>query len=141
MEKAKMVDEINCSTQRDRRNQAKVNVWGLIWVASWLGVNIGIKYEWMQASALIMVGVLITTLLGIGFIQVYRRFLREADELKRKIELEALAFSVGVGLVGGVSHSILVLAGIVHEWGFDVTVMLICLTYAVSVYLGHRRYS
>jgi len=136
-----MVENGHCSTQRDRRNQNKVNVWGLCWVASWLGVNTGIKYEWLQGPAMVMAGLLLTTLLGVVLIQVFRRFLREADELKRKIELEALAFSVGVGLVGGVSYTILQRAGFASDLGFNVTVMLICMTYVVCVILGHRRYA
>ena len=45
----------------------------------------------------------------------YRRYLGETDELRRKIEVDALALAFGVGLVGAFSYVLLERAGAVES--------------------------
>ena len=51
-----------------------------------------------------LAGVIGNSLFGIATVLAYRRFLQETNELRRKIEVEALALAFGVGLVGGLSY-------------------------------------
>ncbi|CAM2069425.1 hypothetical protein SCOR_28900 [Sulfidibacter corallicola] len=129
------------SPQRDRHNKFRLNGWGLAWVASWLLSLYGIKFQWLSSSALAITAIAVTTALGIAMMFAYRRYLRETDELRRKIELDALALAVGVALVGSVAYSLLVRAGIMLETGISVFVILIAATYVAGVLLGYRRYA
>jgi hypothetical protein len=88
-----------------------------------------------------LAAILFSTAFGLGMGLAYRRFLREADELLRKIELEALALAVGVGVVGGFAYTTLARAGIVAEADVLVLVVAMVLTYGIAVIVGQRRYA
>ena len=51
--------------------------------------------------------------LGVGLVAAYRHFLAVADELRRKIELEALAWSAGITVAGAFSLALLHSSGLV----------------------------
>lgn len=71
----------------------------------------------------------------------YRRFLREADELQRKIQLDALAISLGVALVGTATYKLTEGAGVVADADISNIILLISVTYSAAVLLGQWRYS
>lgn len=127
--------------ERDRRNQRRIIFWGFTWNTAWIAVNFAIRFDYLPTGAPSVAAALVTTLLGIIMVLTYRRFLRETDELRRKIEVEALAVSVGVGVVGGFTYHLLERAEVVNESGVLVVVMLIVFSYAAGVFLGHRRYA
>ena len=130
------------ATKRDHENQIRVVFWVFIWVVSWLVVKFAILWHFLTHPVWKALGVLITTTIGYYMIQAYRRFFREADELLRKIELEALALAAGVGLVGGMAFRLLHEAAVLYyEDTFNVAFVLISMTYAAAVVFGHRRYA
>lgn len=91
------------TTPRDRRNERRFQLWTLTWMASWLLSHALLKSGAVDGAPA-MAAVLLPAGLGIRVAFVYRHFLREADELLRKIQLEALALAVGAGLVGGFTY-------------------------------------
>lgn len=127
-------------TPRDRHNQMRVLGWMVAWVGTWLAVSAAIKHGWIEQGPLAVVGILASLSLGIGMIFAYRRYLKEADELQRKIELEALALSVGLGLVGGFTYWLLEQAGVVADADILDLVVFIMLAYSAGVVLGQQRY-
>ena len=133
----------HCHTSpKDRANQFRVTVWSLLWVVSWLGTTLAIVNDWLPSGPPVVLLTAVSALIGVGMISAYRRFLRQADELRRKIELDALALAVGVGLVGGVAYELLSRAEMVAGGRrFMVAMMLICLTYVMGVVFGIRRYT
>ena len=68
----------------------------------------------------------------------FRRFLREADELQRRIQLEALALGFGAAVVGAAAYRLLERAG-----ATDVSdvIMILAVGYSVGVIAGQRRYA
>ena len=129
-------------TKKDRGNQNRILFWTFSWTLSWVLVSLGLKKDWLPDVIMGIGGTLICAVLGGCMMLAYGRYLREADELRRKIELESFALAVGVGLIGGVSFWILEKSGVIGEWkAFDITVLLICFTHGIAVFLGHRRYS
>ena len=74
-------------------------------------------------------------------IVVYRRFLREADELRRKIELDAFALAAGVGVVGAVTYRLLEQAGAIGETDPVHVVVTMVVAHTISVVVGERRYA
>ena len=130
------------TTERDRQNQYRIIGWSFAWVFCWVLVTWCIKNERLTSLSLVIPAILVTTCLGLGMMVAYRRFLREADELRRKIELDALALAVGVGLVGGVCCRMLEKAGVVTNIPvFEMVVVLICATQSLGIVVGLRRYT
>lgn len=130
-----------CSNpERDRRNLRRFTLWSFLWALSFVLSTLGIKKEWWPPAGE-FVAVASTALLGLVSILRYRRFLMEADELQRKIEIEALALAFGVGMVGGLSSWLLVVGASVPGTDLIYVFCAMMVTYAVSVLVGRRRYS
>jgi fluoride ion exporter CrcB/FEX len=137
----KSTDDSLCSgPQRDRRNQRRVTLWAFAWGAFFVAVTQGIRREWLPFGVA-LAGVIATALLGIATVLAYRRFLQETDELRRKIEVEALAFAFGAGIVGGLTYWQLVVSGAAPATGFSYVFVAMILAHPVGVLIGHRRYS
>jgi hypothetical protein len=134
------LDGFCSSPQRDRRNQLRVLPWVLAWGCSFITATLGIKKEWwpFEVTLAVVIG---NALFGIAAIWAYRRFLQETDELRRKIEVEALAPAFGVGLVGGLAYWLLAVSGALPLWGFASVFSAMMLTHSVGVVIGRRRYS
>jgi len=63
------------------------------------------------------------------------------DELMRKIQLEAMALTLGVGLVVGMSYELLEdIKLISFEPQIPHLIMLMGFTYIIGIILGNRRY-
>ena len=130
-----------CSTpQRQRRNQWQVTLWSLIWAISFMAVTLVIEMKWLPFGML-LAGVTGNAIIGIATVLAYRRFLAEADELRRKIEVESLAFAFGAGVAGGMTYWLLVVMGAAPGTGFIYILAAMMITYSVGVVMGHRKYS
>ncbi|MEP7009208.1 MAG: hypothetical protein ABJC13_02695 [Acidobacteriota bacterium] len=126
--------------QRDRRNRWRVTIWALAWALSFAAATLGIKKEWWS-SGVTFAAVIGTALLGLATVLAYRMFLRETDELRRKIEVEALALAFGVGVFGGLSFWLLAVSGAVEVKDFAFLFVAMILIHPLAVMLGYRRYS
>jgi hypothetical protein len=135
-------NNMSCSgPERDRRNQRRVNYWALAWALGFVAVTTAIVREWLPSAWITITAVAVSALLGFATLLAYRRFLREADELRRKIELEALALAFGVGVIGGLSYWLLEQSGLAPtDESLMVVVVGMMLTHPVAVLLGYRRY-
>ena len=129
------------ATDKDRGNQRRIVYWSLAWIVPFLAVNMAVSNEWVSGDAFAIVATLAVTILGIGLLLAFRRFLRDADELRRKIELDALAMTVGVGIVAGFSYSLLESAGIVDEAELMNLIVVMAATYMIGIIVGLRRFA
>jgi hypothetical protein len=80
------------------------------------------------------------SLLGIAWIGSYVRFLRMADELARKVHLEAMAVALGVGFVAGFAL-LLLEDGSLGTARPDTLLAAMVVAYSVAVVAGWRRFS
>lgn len=79
--------------------------------------------------------------IGIAWVVVYARFLRAGDELQRKVSLEAMAFAMGAGIIGGCAIGAVENAGLVElESELAIVVAGMGVIYALGVLVGNLRY-
>jgi hypothetical protein len=78
--------------------------------------------------------------LAVQAIRSYLAFLREADELLRRIETEALALGFGAGAAFSLLYPLLEKLGAPQLDG-HAAVMVMMLSWAAGSWLGARRYS
>lgn len=126
--------------ERDRRNQRRVSAWGLLWSASVAATFVAIPAGWLPLGAPAIAATVFSSVLGLVTFLAYRRSLREADELRRKIEFDAMALAFGVGLVGGATYQLLETSGVVASAPVLNVWVAMTLTYGVAIGLGYRRY-
>ena len=89
---------LQCGTKRDRQNQLRIMPWTFGWMLSFLAMTFAIRREWITSDAAVVAISIVIMGFGVGTMLAYRRFLREADELVRKIELDALVRPFGSGM-------------------------------------------
>jgi len=123
------------------KNTARLAVWTTAWVVTQALAVFGPGHVWQSGESLTALALLINLGAGVGMIMAIRRHLNGLDELQRKIQLEAMALCLGVGLVGGMAYTTLGATNLIQiDAKISHLVILMALTYLVGVILGHRKY-
>ena len=123
------------------RNTALLGYWTGAWLVTMAVANFGPEFIWQSNEWLTILAILINLGVGFGMIVANKRHLKGLDEMHQKIQLEAMALSLGVGLVVGLGYSNLDVTNII---AFDAEishiVIVMGLTYAAGVFAGLRKY-
>ena len=140
-------------TAQTKKNTLRLFFWTVAWVlatAGWAGISTSAVFEQIAIGSKnlfnfktlpIIIAVLVHIGLGLGMLRAFKQYLLGLDELQRKIQLDAMALSLGVGLVLGCSYELLKDIKLIP---FDPEIphllILMSLTYVVGAVLGHRKY-
>ncbi len=89
--------------QRARRDSLAIVGWIFTWMLSLVISDKAALYGWWSAEWITWLSIVINAALGLWVVRSYMRMLRNLDELQRQIQLNALAISLGVSLVGSIS--------------------------------------
>lgn len=128
-------------TERNKRNNRRLAVWTAGWLGSLALVYFGHRYIWESAPVITAVMVGVNVLLGFAMIWANKRVLQDLDELQLKVQLEAMALSLGAGLVAGVAYSALSATGVIpFEAKIAHLAVFMALTYLFGVFTGTRKY-
>lgn len=127
-------------TERKKRT-LQLAFWSWAWVASLALATFGPEYLWAQHQMLTILAIGFNFTIGILMILANRNLFNHYDELERKIHLEALAFTLGITVVVGLSYSVLDITNLINsnaEIGMLVGFMGV--TYMISVLVNRKRY-
>jgi hypothetical protein len=126
---------------RIRRSVIRLFRWNGAWAAATALMAFGPKFLWNRALMFTLLAVGLDVAVGVGMILANKNYLAELDELQRKVQLNSMAITLGVGLIAGVPlwvmdayHVIPFHANISH------LVILMSLTFVVSNLYGTRHY-
>ena len=140
MNKKTVTDMCNTKAQTNK-NTSRLFIWSVVWVLVTAGVAFGPKNIWNFNTWLTIIAVLVHIGLGLGMIRAFKQYLLGLDELQRKIQLDAMALSLGIGLVLGSSYELLEdIKLIPFQPEIPHLIILMSLTYVVGCVLGHRKY-
>jgi drug/metabolite transporter (DMT)-like permease len=128
-------------TPRDRRNQQTMLIWLFIWMLAWVAANITIKEDMATSGVPAVAAVALPALLGVVVIFAYWKFIREADELQRKIHLDALALGFGIGVVGALTMHLLARLEVISAQDISTIGAVMMVAYSIGVLLGTRRFA
>lgn len=124
-----------------KQNTKQLAYWTLGWVLTMAIASFGPKFIWNFNSVISALFILLNTLVGIGMILMNRKYINGLDEMQRKVNLDAMAFALGVAVVGGLSYSMLDVSNVIsYDAEISFMVILISLTYIVGVVFGNLRY-
>jgi hypothetical protein len=116
-------------------------LWTFLWLVSLAVATFGPKFIWQQNITWSILAIVINTAIGAGMIWANIKHLTALDELQKKIQLDAMGIGLGVGIVGGLSYSVMDIANVISsdaEIGF--LVMLISISYIIALAIGKKRY-
>ena len=91
---------------RQIRNTLGLAAWTAAWVASLALAAFGPGALWNDQPVLTLLAIAFSVLVGVGMLLANKRNLQALDELQRTIQLQAMAWSLGAGLVGGVAWTL-----------------------------------
>jgi hypothetical protein len=124
-----------------RKNVRHLAYWTGAWVLSMAIASFGPKFMWNFNSTISVLFIIINTIIGIGMILMNRKYLNGLDEMHRKVNLDAMAIALGVGVVGGLSYSMLDIAKVIsYDAEIAFLVILISVTYMIGIVVGYTRY-
>ena len=100
----------------------------------------GIKNEWLSPGYQTILAIGVQAIAGFAMFWAFRRLIVEMDDLQRKIQLDALALSLGITVFSTLTYDVLVKAALVSEMKTSNFLFLICFIYMGAVIVGNLRY-
>lgn len=142
-----MSNSENKNTMKDKyqtqtsENTINLRNWTTAWVVSMAITAFAPRFLWDFNTAYTMIAALINLAIGFGMLISNKRYLRGLDEMQQKILFDAMALTLGVGLVVGLSYELLEdIKLITFEPEIGHLVIVMCLTYLSAVIAGNRKY-
>lgn len=125
---------------RDIQNANRVNLLALLWALSLGGTSFLAHQGYLASTWVVVICFILHGAIGIWMLLAFKRFLRQLDEMERKIQLDALALAVGVSIIGFSLYSILDLADLLPDLKAAYLVVLLALTYMLGIIFGRLSY-
>ncbi len=137
---AKLLGRCADMTAADRRNLYQATWWLAGWAVVYVGAAQLLKRGGVPSGAATALVALVPSVFAVVAILAYIRFIRRAEELQRKIQVEALALGFGAGFVASFGLEMLGKAGLV-EAEVSTAFLVMILFYVAGIWLGGRRYA
>ncbi len=123
------------------KNTLLIFYWTVAWVLTTALVNLGTEFIWPSNKLFIGLSILLNVIIGFGMILAIKRYLKGLDEMQQKIQLDAMALSLGVGLVAGLGYSSMDQTNLIpFDAEISHLIMLMSITYIVGIFTGLRKY-
>lgn len=126
-------------TESDRRNLNRATWVLFAWFLSFAGVVLLNDRDLLPAGAVSWILAAIPSLIGVVALFAYGRFFREADELQRKIQLQALALGFGAAFFGSFGYSVFERLG-APPGNVTTPATIMVLFYLIGLWWGRRHY-
>ena len=124
-----------------RKNVRHLAYWTLSWVLTLAIATFGPKFLWDYNSSISILFIVINTIVGVGMILMNRKYIDGLDEMQRKVNMDAMAIALGVGLVGGITYSTLDIVNVIpYDAEIGVLVALMSIAYMIAFIVGSIRY-
>lgn len=123
------------------KHTAQLAGWTISWVLTTALVAFGPKFIWDFNPTLSILALVLNVVIGIFMILANRKHLKSLDELMQKIQLNAMAIALGVGLVFGIAYDLMEdIKLITFEPEISHLVMVMAFAYMISVVVSNRNY-
>ena len=126
---------------KEQKKHTKITLaWCFAWVASLAFLSGGVNYLW-DSLLITKIGLLINLAIGVGMIIANKNLFNHYDELQKKIQFEAMALTLGLAVVVGLTYEISFDFGVINsEPEFEYLMLFISFTYITSNIINSRRY-
>lgn len=123
------------------KNTVHLAAWTISWVLSTALAAFGPKYIWDFNTSLTILALLLNVGFGIFMILANRTHLKSLDEMMQKIQLNAMAIALGVGLVFGIAYELMEdIKLIAFEPEISHLVMVMAFAYMITILVSNRKY-
>lgn len=123
------------------KNAVRLGFWTVPWVVTMALATFGPSLLWDSNPVASWIAILGNLAIGVGMIIAHKRYIQGLDELQRKIMLEAMAVTLGVGAVAGLAYANMDIADLIAaDAEIGVLIMLMGVVYVVTTVVGFKRY-
>ena len=126
-------------TAQDKKNQYRFILFTLFWAICFIGASFVFKQDYDLSTPVAYAIALVPTAAGICALLAYMKFLREADEMIRKMQFEGLAFGFGIGVIFTLCYQVFESAGAPHL-EIDDAAFVMMMGWIAGQILAFRRY-
>lgn len=130
---------MSCHTKKSRKLHLALSTaaW-LLSTAAATAVASSFQKEYFGLKLLL---VIVNLFVGGVMIEMNRRYIMALDELQQKIHLQAMGITLGVTVIVGLAYSIADIGNLyAADAEFSYLLILMSLTYLISIKVGSRRY-
>ena len=126
---------------RVNRNTLRLGYCTGAWLVTTVLATFGPQFIWHDNTLLTASAIFINLAIGLATILANKHHLQSLDEMQQKIQLEAMALSLGVGFVCGLSYSLLDQTNLIAaDAEISHLILVMGLTYFAATVMGRRRY-
>jgi len=126
---------------RNKNTTINLARWTIAWLITLALATFSQQFTWGESKTLTLLAILLNLLVGFGMIIANKNHLKSLDELQQKIMLEAMAITLGIGLVVGLSYSLLDITNIISvDAQISTLILIMGITNIVSTLLIKRQY-
>ena len=128
---------IYCNVMRpkDRANEKRVGMWCAAWVLVLIACGAPVQFGWIEPP-LAWALAIVPLAPGWMVVRSYLKLLREADEMLRQLQFEALAAGFGAGLVSGMTTIYMLPPGML--WGM-IPLLSMCFGFIIRILIAGRE--
>jgi hypothetical protein len=125
-----------------KKSTQNLALWTFLWVISLALATFGPLFLWSENTTWSIIAILVNTVIGAGMIWAHVKYLSVLDELQKKIQLDAMGIALGIGIVGGLSYSVMDQANVITgDAEISFLVILISIAYMIAIFVGKQRYA
>ena len=126
---------------KEQKKHTKILMaWTFAWVAS-LAFLTGAENALWDNIIFTQIGLIINFAIGVGMIIANKNLFKHYDELQKKIQFEAMALTLGLAVVVGLTYEISFDFGVINsEPEFEYLLLFICFSYITSIIINSLRY-
>lgn len=125
---------------RSIRSNLKMVVWIMAWMVSLTVSDKAALHGWWTQEWITWLSIGLNVTIGVVVIVVFLALLRSMDDLQRKIQMDALAFAFGIGLVSCAAYMLLVTWGYIGDEEVSDIFFIMTVTYALATLIGTVRF-
>lgn len=126
---------------KNNANTKTLRNWTMAWVVTMAIAAFAPRFIWDFNTSLTIITLLLNLAVGFRMLVANRDYLRGLDEMQQKILFDAMAFTLGVGLVLGLGYELLEdIKLITFEPEISHLIIVMCLTNLTAIIAGHRKY-
>ena len=126
---------------KEQKKHTKIMLgWTIAWVISLAFLSVGENSLW-DSLLITKIGLIINLAIGIGMIIANKNLFKTYDELQKKIQFEAMAITLGLAVVVGLTYEVSFDFGVIDkEPEFEYLMIFISFSYTASNIINARKY-
>jgi hypothetical protein len=129
------------TTKHNNTGTRRLGIWTFAWLTSTALLRFGAEYIWDYQAAYSIYALLLHLTMAVAMIVANVKYLSNLDELQRKITMDAMGITLGIGLIAGIAYEQLEdIKLISYEPEISHLIMLMAVTYIISILIGNRKY-